>query len=98
MLSYNFTLVNLTAALSTGVHVATMSSLAQLRVWDTKEQRQGRHDARLTKSGKHQKQAATHDAYRAAKRLRMIARRVLEWIGMLKGRCWYQLSDLFPIC
>jgi len=27
---------------------------------------------------------------RATKRLKMIAKRVLEWIGMLKGRCWYQ--------
>jgi len=31
-----YTLVDLTAALSTGVHVATMSSLGQLRVQDTK--------------------------------------------------------------
>ena len=44
-----FTLVNLTAALRTGV--ATMSSLAQLRVQDSKEQKQfRRNDARLTES------------------------------------------------
>jgi len=34
--------VNLTAALSTGI--ATMGSRAQLQVWDTKKQRQHRHD------------------------------------------------------
>ena len=44
-----FTLVNLTAALRTGV--ATMSSLAQLQVQDSEEQKQcRRNDARLTES------------------------------------------------
>jgi len=37
LLPCDFTLVDLTAALSAGI--ATMSSLAQLRVWDTKAQR-----------------------------------------------------------
>ena len=49
LLPFNFTLVGLTAALSTGV--ATMSSLAQLRVQDTEEWRQCRcGDARLTEN------------------------------------------------
>ena len=49
LLPCDFTLVNLAAALSTDV--ATMSSLAELRVWDTKKQRQHRcNDTRLTES------------------------------------------------
>jgi len=49
LLPFDFTLVGLTAALSTGV--ATMSSLAQLRVQDTEEWRQCRcGDARLTEN------------------------------------------------
>jgi len=77
MLTYNFTLVDLTAALSTGVHVATMSSLAQLRVRDTKEQRQGRHDARLTERGNTR-----------SKRLLMMPR-ATKWLKMIaKGEYW----------
>ena len=50
LLPCNFTLVNLMAALSAGV--ATKSSLAQLQVWDTAEQRQQKCDnIRLIKSG-----------------------------------------------
>jgi len=56
LLSCDFTLVDLTTALSTGV--ATMSSLAQLR-----EQRQRRRKAE--QEWKCQKRAATHDVYRA---------------------------------
>ena len=48
LLQCEFTLAGLTAALSTGV--ATMSSLAQIYVRDTKKQMQHRcDDARLTK-------------------------------------------------
>ena len=32
-----------------------------------------------------QKQVATREAYRAVNRLRMAARRALEWIGRLEG-------------
>ena len=48
LLPCEFTLVDLTAALSTGV--ATMSNLAQIRVSDTEERQCRRHDTRLTKS------------------------------------------------
>ena len=88
-----FTLVDLTAALSTGV--ATMSSLAQLWVWDIEEQRQRRPEA--DREWKHQKWAATCDAYRAANQLRMAARRALEWIRMFEGPAVsfrYEISDL----
>ena len=40
--------------------VATMSSLAELQLWDTKEQRQCRHTA--DQKWKHETWAATHDA------------------------------------
>ena len=66
-----------TAGLSTGV--ATVSSLAQLQVWDPEKQRQCRYDdVKLTESGKHHKQAATCGAYRAANLLKMAAWRILE--------------------
>ena len=46
---------------------------------------------------KHQKRAATCDAYRVANQQRMASRRALEWIGTSKA--WlvfrYEISDLF---
>jgi len=70
---------------STGV--ATMSSVAQLRVRHSQEQRQSRN----IRSKK-----VTHDAYRPANRLRMATRRALEWIGMLK-KAWlvFRYTNLF---
>ena len=62
---------------STGV--ATMSSLAQLRVSDTEKQRQQMWQHEADQEWKCQKWAATHDAYRAANWLRMTGRRALEW-------------------
>ena len=56
-----FIWVCLTAALSTGV--AAMSSLAQLRVRDIKEQR--RHKCEADRELKCQNSVATRDAYRA---------------------------------
>ena len=46
---------------------------------------------------RHQKRAATRDAYRVAKQQRMAARRALEWIGMSKAQLVfrYEISDLF---
>ena len=81
LLPCDLTLADLTAALSTGV--ATVSSLAQLRVRDAKQQRQCRHIA--DREWKLQKQAVTRDAYRAANQLRITARRTLELIRLVKG-------------
>jgi len=60
-----------------------MSSLAQLRVGDTEEQRQHRNE--VDREQKCHKEATTHDAYRAANPLRMAARRTLEWIRILES-------------
>jgi len=35
---------------------------------------------------KHQKRAATRDAYRVANQQRMVAKRALEWIGTSKAQ------------
>ena len=100
-----FTLVDFkirTAVLSTCV--ATMSSLAQLWVWDTAKQRQHRRDnARLTKSGNaRSEQMPEVSSYlwclqSHTNRLRMATRGALEWVGMFKGPTGfgYELSDLF---
>jgi len=45
---------------------------------------------------RHQKRAATRDAYRVTKQLRMAARRALEWIGTSKARLDFRYEiDLF---
>jgi len=58
------------------------------------ETEQRRHKA--DRERRHQKRAATRDAYRVTKQQRMPARRVLEWIGTSKA--WlvfrYDISDL----
>jgi len=61
-----------------------------------KEQRQCKHKAKADQKQKHQKQAATHDAYRAANQLRMAARRALGWIGKFQKVLLvfrYEISD-----
>jgi len=79
--------------------VAIISSLAQLQVRDGYREA----DAMCTwrretdHEWKHQKQAATCDAYRVTNQQRMAARRALEWIGMSKA--WlvfrYEISEFF---
>ena len=55
-----------------------------MQTWEqTEEQEQHRCEADWEWT--HQKQAATHDAYRAGNQLRMAARRALERIGMFEG-------------
>jgi len=53
---------------------------------------------RLTESRNARSKQVTSDAYRAANRLRMAARRALEWIGMFR-KAWlvfrYEVCDLF---
>ena len=50
----------------------------------------GNVDASLTKSGKtRSKQLCACDAYRAANRLRMAARRALEWTRIFKGSAYF---------
>jgi len=93
LLPCDFTLVDLTAALSTGV--ATVMGMRY----------QGAEAAWMQwcKAGrewKHQKRAATCDAYRAANWLRMAARRVLEWIRNVWRPGWvfrYEISHLLTI-
>jgi len=63
--------------------VATMSSLAELQLWDTKEQRQCRHTA--DQEWKHQTWAANSWCHKAANWLRMVSRRALKSIGMFEG-------------
>jgi len=68
------------------LYVATMNSLAQIRVWDRYIEGEAmwtrQHEA--DRWQKCQRQAVTHDAYRVANQLRMASSRALEWIKMLK--------------
>ena len=79
--------------------VAIMSSLAQLQVRDGYREAEAMWTWRreTDREWKHQKQAATCDAYRVANQQRMAARRALEWIGMSKA--WlvfrYEISEFF---
>ena len=68
--------------------VATMSSLAQLRVWDGYREAEATQMRRRKADWecKHQKQAATRGIYRVANQQRMAARRALEWMGALKAQ------------
>ena len=58
-------------------------------------------DAKLTErlERRHQKRAATRDAYRVAKQQKMAARRALEWIGTSKAQLVfrYEISDLLNL-
>ena len=89
---------NLMAALSTGVATtsSTLSGVEQLRVWDTEEQRQCRCEADWEQ--KCQKWAATRNAYWTGNRLRMAARRAVEWIGRPSCSFRFEISDLLHTC
>jgi len=68
--------------------MATMSSLAQVYTSLSYERAEATYiDARLTMSGSSRSKRVACDKNRVANQLRMTARRVLEWIGMLR-KAW----------
>ena len=87
LLLCNFTLIGLTAALSTGVATVSRVAEATLMQW-----------CEADWEWKCQKQPATHDAYRAANQLRMTARKALEWIRMFKSLHKWFLEMKYQTC